>query len=147
MSSLRALRVCLLASLWGGCGAAVIPATECNQSDSTVSCCLKRHPGAYESCGADAPAERMLGARGTRIDSKTLWQKGRVRLDVENPAPGVRPGQLHIQDAQTGAKYLYNPATRSFTNAPHWVNELLTTDARFASSVQKGLYYLGEVAP
>ncbi|NOK16442.1 hypothetical protein [Corallococcus carmarthensis] len=138
--------VLFLLSCGLGCGAAII-SSECNQSDSTVSCCLKRHPGQYEACGADAPAQRMLGARGARIDSKTLWKQGRIRLDVENPAPGVRPGQLHFQDAQTGAKYLYDPASRSFANAPRWVNELLKTDAKFASSVEKGLYYLGEVPP
>lgn len=27
----------------------------CNQTDSTVSCCLKRHPGEYERCGAMPP--------------------------------------------------------------------------------------------
>jgi hypothetical protein len=30
---------------------------ECNQTDSTVSCCLKRHPGEYERCGATPPKE------------------------------------------------------------------------------------------
>lgn len=30
--------------------------TECNQSDSTVSCCLKRHPYEPERCGAELPA-------------------------------------------------------------------------------------------
>ncbi len=30
---------------------------ECNQTDSTVSCCLKRHPGEYERCGAMAPKQ------------------------------------------------------------------------------------------
>lgn len=28
---------------------------ECNQSDSTVSCCLKRHPYEPERCGVEAP--------------------------------------------------------------------------------------------
>jgi hypothetical protein len=27
----------------------------CNQTDSTVSCCLKKYPGQYERCGADVP--------------------------------------------------------------------------------------------
>lgn len=31
---------------------------ECNQTDSTVSCCLKKHPGEYERCGAMAPRQR-----------------------------------------------------------------------------------------
>jgi len=28
---------------------------ECKQTDSTVSCCLKKHPGEYERCGATNP--------------------------------------------------------------------------------------------
>lgn len=28
---------------------------QCNQTDSTVSCCLKKYPGQYERCGADVP--------------------------------------------------------------------------------------------
>lgn len=28
----------------------------CNQTDSTVSCCLKKYPGQYERCGAAVPA-------------------------------------------------------------------------------------------
>lgn len=31
---------------------------ECNQTDSTVSCCLKKHPGEYERCGATPPNQR-----------------------------------------------------------------------------------------
>lgn len=28
---------------------------ECNQTDTTISCCLKNHPGDYERCGATTP--------------------------------------------------------------------------------------------
>lgn len=30
---------------------------ECTQTDSTVTCCLKQHPGQYEMCGATPPAQ------------------------------------------------------------------------------------------
>jgi hypothetical protein len=30
---------------------------ECNQTDNTVSCCLKQNPGQYERCTATAPAQ------------------------------------------------------------------------------------------
>lgn len=30
---------------------------ECNQTDSTVSCCLKMNPGQYTRCGATPPAQ------------------------------------------------------------------------------------------
>lgn len=31
---------------------------ECSPRDSTVSCCLKKHPGEYERCGAPAPDKK-----------------------------------------------------------------------------------------
>jgi hypothetical protein len=118
------------------------PGTECNQTDSTATCCLKKHPGDSERCGLEKPPERMLGERGTQMPSKTLWRNGRARLDVENPAPGQRPGQLHYQEGT--AKYLYDPSTRSFVGAPQRVNALLREDPKFAAAVEKALRYLGE---
>lgn len=86
----------------------------------------------------------MLGERGVQTASKTLWRgEGKARLDVENPNPGQRPGQLHYQD-NAGNKYLYDPATNSFPNAPNSVNKLLD-DARFQQAIDKGMKkYLGE---
>ena len=43
-----------------GCaGADAALAGECNQSDSTVTCCLKQNPGQYEKCGATPPAQQQ----------------------------------------------------------------------------------------
>ena len=39
-------------------GEAVAQAPECHQTDSTVSCCLKQHPGDYERCGATPPTQK-----------------------------------------------------------------------------------------
>lgn len=64
------------------------------------------------------------------------------RLDVENPNPGQRPGQLHYQDNK-GNKYLYDPQTKSFPGAPKSVNQLLK-ESRFSQAVDKGMSkYLG----
>ena len=86
----------------------------------------------------------MLGANGVKIASKTLWKGNKgERIDVENPAPGKRPGQIHYQDTK-GNKYLYDPTTHSFPGAPHAVNDLLT-DPKFQTALNKGLtQYLGE---
>jgi len=43
-------------------GDAIAQPVECNQTDSTVSCCLKKNPGQYERCGAVAPNQ---GAKQT----------------------------------------------------------------------------------
>ena len=82
------------------------------------------------------------GGGGTQTTSKTLWQNGDgARIDVENPNPGQRPGQIHYQDS-TGAKYIYNPQTGEFDGAPKRVNELLR-DPRVQAAIQKGMRYLG----
>lgn len=86
----------------------------------------------------------MLGAKGVQTASKTIWKgAGKERLDVENPNPGQRPGQIHYQD-NSGNKYLYDPVTKSFPDAPKSVNKLLE-DERFSQAIIKGMkQYLGE---
>jgi Pretoxin HINT domain len=55
----------------------------------------------------------MLGASGTQVTSKMLWERGPYRIDVENPNPGQRPGQVHFQDVSNpNVKYIYNFETR-----------------------------------
>ena len=85
----------------------------------------------------------MLGAQGVQTASKTIWKgDGKERLDVENPNPGQRPGQLHYQDNK-GNKYLYDPQTKSFPDAPKSVNQLLKS-SRFSQAIEKGMSkYLG----
>ncbi|ADO70528.1 uncharacterized protein STAUR_2730 [Stigmatella aurantiaca DW4/3-1] len=38
-------------------GSAIAQGPECTQKDTTVSCCLKKHPGEYERCGAPTPKQ------------------------------------------------------------------------------------------
>src|SRR5699024_10206293 len=41
----------------------------------------------------------MLGKNGTQVSSKTTWKNGKTeRIDVENPSPRKRPGQIHYHD-------------------------------------------------
>lgn len=85
----------------------------------------------------------MLGAKGTQCTSKTMWKgKGKERIDVENPNPGQRPGQIHYQDNDDN-KYLYDPATKTFKGAPKAVNEKLS-DPQFAAGIAKAMALLGE---
>nr|WP_145521088.1 hemagglutinin repeat-containing protein [Yersinia mollaretii] len=81
---------------------------------------------------------------GVRVDSKTIWKgKGQERIDVENPAPGKRAGQVHYQDNK-GNKYYYDPITQSFPDAPKSVNAKLE-NSDFKNAVEKGMSkYLGE---
>lgn len=91
----------------------------------------------------------MLGASGAQTASKTVWKgSGRERIDVENPAPGIRPGQIHYQGTD-GAKYYYDPNTRSFFDqrtgdlAPRKVQDLVQNSG-FSNAIDKALNgYLG----
>lgn len=100
----------------------------------------------HNECGSDGTVAKggMLGTRGVQTPSKTIWKgEGKERIDVENPNPGQRPGQIHFQDNE-GNKYLYDPATKSFPSAPKSVNSLLE-NPRFRKAINKGMKkYLGE---
>ena len=48
---------CASTSASGYGGAFALTQAECNQTDSTVTCCLKQNPGQYERCGATPPTE------------------------------------------------------------------------------------------
>ena len=94
----------------------------------------------------------MLGANGTQTFSTTVWkEKGsKARIDVENPNPGVRAGQIHYQDSNN-KKYYYNPNNGKFYEgkvengvlAPKSIQDLLK-DKKFKDGIDKGLKYLGE---
>ncbi|MNG65607.1 Filamentous hemagglutinin [compost metagenome] len=86
----------------------------------------------------------MLGINGPTVPSKTLWMgKGKERIDVENPAPGKRAGQIHYQD-NSNNKHYYDPVTQTFPGAPKSVNDKLN-DPVFKNAIDKGMTkYLGE---
>jgi len=136
------LRAAVLLALLVACSGPLESAPACNNTDSTVTCCLKQNPGQYERCGAEAPRPHVLGERGAQFPSKTLWRGERgARLDVENPDPGGRPGQIHLQ--VDGEKYLYDPDTGLFRDAPRSIQRMLE-DPRLQDAIRKALRYLGE---
>jgi len=68
-----------------------------------------------------------------------MWLKGPYRIDVENPNPGQRPGQIHFQDQATGAKYLYDFKTGEFDGMPNSLKkELAKKFPDFLKGVTKG---------
>ncbi|MBT0728327.1 hypothetical protein HGT73_13310 [Rosenbergiella australiborealis] len=95
----------------------------------------------------------MLGSNGVKVPSKTIWKGvGKERIDVENPNPGQRPGQVHYQDNKNN-KYYYDPRNNNFyifdstknkVPAPSSINKLLD-DPKFKQAIDKGMkQYLGE---
>jgi hypothetical protein len=69
-------------------------------------------------------------------------QNENYRIDVENPNPGVRPGQLHLQDS-AGNKYQYNFATNQFEGLPKSLARQVSKDPATARAIVRGLRYLG----
>ena len=104
------------------------------------------HVRAGESCVlvhnmCDVDPE-MLGAKGTQVMSKTLTKPGiGYRIDVENPAPGVRPGQLHYQ--RDADKYLYDFDSEAFKEMPESLQREVLRDAHAQRAIAKGKTYLG----
>ncbi|GGW60240.1 putative T7SS-secreted protein [Streptomyces xantholiticus] len=93
----------------------------------------------------DPDGPGMIGANGAQITSKTLWNHGPYRIDVENPNPGQRPGQLHFQDqSNKGAKYQYNFETGNFDGLPRSIEKAVGNNPGFIAGIRKGLAALGE---
>lgn len=88
----------------------------------------------------------MPGEHGTQHTSKTHWQRDSARLDSENPAPGERPGQIHVQDKNyPGQKWQWNFNERQFDRIPNDVAEILRSDYQnFRNALNNALRHLGE---
>jgi len=86
-----------------------------------------------------------VGTGGTRTTSTTIGSSRPnstyYRIDVENPNPGVRAGNLHIQDG-LNTTYYYDFDTDTFTGAPEkWLREC-EQDPKFDTYVSRGKQYL-----
>ncbi|WP_225801507.1 hypothetical protein [Streptomyces sp. NK15101] len=87
----------------------------------------------------------MIGANGPQITSKPLWNQGPYRIDVENPNPGQRPGQLHFQDqSNKGAKYRFDFESGKFEGLPRSIEKSVGSNPGFIAGIRKGLAALGE---
>ncbi|OOS03860.1 filamentous hemagglutinin [Moraxella cuniculi DSM 21768] len=125
-----------------------------NSGFSAVGIKNNKKPNSTAQTPKNKPVEKdlsLLGANGSQFPSTTVWrEKGsKARIDVENPAPGVRAGQIHYQDANN-KKYYYNPKDDKFyvgkiddgVLAPKSIQNLLN-DKKFRKGIDKALKYLG----
>ena len=127
--------------------------TKHNKSSTSVA--LPKNGVSSAAAGSPVPNNsnnddnHTIGERGTRVDSKTTWQNGKTeRIDVENPNPGKRPGQIHYHDAKNN-KYMYDIKNKSFYDAktgqlaPNKVQKLLN-NKDFAKGIDSAMKILGE---
>lgn len=124
-------------------------------NESSTSAALPKNGASSAAAGSPDPNENnnnddhMIGERGTKVDSKTTWRNGKTeRIDVENPNPGKRPGQIHYHDAKNN-KYMYDIKNKSFYDAetgqpaPNRIQKLLNTK-EFAKGIDSAMKILGE---
>ena len=53
--------------------------------------------------------------QGTQLDgSKSFKVNRNIRIDVENPNPNQRPGQIHMENKATGEKFYYSVDKKEF---------------------------------
>lgn len=102
------------------------------------------------STGEEPSSGHMMGENGTQIrGSKTTGQNGKTeRVDVENPSPGNRPGDIHYHDSgNTKWRYdidsgkLVDPETGEL--APPKVQKVLE-EKWFQKAIEKASNILGE---
>jgi hypothetical protein len=84
-SIITAVIALVLASGCAGADAALVDG-ECNQTDSTVSCCLKQNPGQYERCGVTPPPQSVERRDAAVPKLPTRAEKERWRKDICTPA-------------------------------------------------------------
>jgi hypothetical protein len=84
----------------------------------------------------------MIGEDGTQVTSRTLTQNSDYHIDVENPDPGGRPGQIHLQD-YAGNKYQYNFDSGEFDGLPNSLAKSVANNPAVPGAIARGLSYLG----
>ncbi|MDA1476424.1 hypothetical protein [Bacillus changyiensis] len=57
--------------------------------------------------GGTGKTKKFLGRNGPQCTSHTTWKNGKTeRIDVENPNPGERDGQIHYHEPDNTKWYL-----------------------------------------
>jgi hypothetical protein len=91
------------------------------------------------------------GENGTKVTSKTTWKNGKTeRIDVENPAPALRPGDVHYHEPNN-TKWRFDIDMKKFIDpktlelAPNRIQKLLN-NTEIQNGINKGLKILGEGA-
>lgn len=96
--------------------------------------------------GGGSSTLNMVGDKGTKTHgSITVWNKGQYRIDVENMAPGKRPGNMHFQD-QSGKvpKCYFNFKSGQFDGLPNKLAQQLQKDPSFQRGINQGKKILGQ---
>lgn len=83
-----------------------------------------------------------VGAVSANVTPTTLTNRPGYRVDVENPAPSVRPEQLHLQDSARG-KYRYDFEAGQRVGLPRSIQRQIVDDPAVALAIATGRRHLG----
>lgn len=129
----------------GGAGAVSIPAAVAIASQALVASSVIIASIGVVSVAvsqASATSSHLIGENGTQTPSKKTWNgEGQERLEVENPAPGRRDGQIHYHESNN-EKHMFDFTTGSFKNPTKRLKELMT-DNSFLRGLKKAFEVLG----
>jgi hypothetical protein len=93
--------------------------------------------------GGAGKRSRMIGADGVQVTSKELTRGKGWRMDLENPNPGQRPAQIHVQDYR-GNKWQYDFDARRFIGLPKALEKEIMQNRRVLVVIERALASLGE---
>lgn len=116
-------------------------------SPESVDARIRGNADLYPDAIRSAPVQStgMIGENGTQITSQTAWLEGSYRIDIENPNPGMRPGQMHFQDqSNIGVKYQWDFENGGFIGMPTRLANQLSNNRGFQAGITKDLNWLGE---
>ena len=108
-------------------------------------------PGKGSTSSSASGGSQMLGAgkahaaSSTKGIGRTAKSGTYYRVDVENPNPGKRPGQIHIHvGSPNGPKYTFGPATRRLTgDLAQSIQRELLSDPQVVKALDKALEFFG----
>ncbi|MDE7312394.1 MAG: hypothetical protein K2N87_12375 [Eubacterium sp.] len=105
--------------------------------------------GKYKGSAPGEKRGHVDGENGTQTNSNTIWQIGKTeRIDVENPKPGARRGNVHYHEPDN-SKHYYDIEGKYFKDAntgersSDSIQELLN-NKQFQEKMNRALTYLGE---
>ena len=129
----------------GGAGAISIPVAVAIASKAlVVSSVVIASIGVVSTVASEAgiTVSHLIGENGTQTPSTTTWNgKGKERLDVENPSPGKRAGQIHYHDGKN-KPYMFDFTNNQFINPTGRLKKLMSNKG-FLKGFEKALKILG----
>jgi uncharacterized protein YukE len=120
-----------------------------SEADAVVRLALGQHVDPAELAMAAAPLggagkrSPMVGEGAAQFTSIEVTRGKGWRMDMENPKPGDRPGQIHVQDYR-GNKWQFDFEARRFVGLPRKLEKEIMGNPRMLKTLERALRQMGE---